>query len=173
MKFAEYRKYDALGLAELVKTKAVKPEELLETAIKRTEEVNPQLNAVVHQIYEYGKRMLKDMPADAPFAGVPLLIKDLGLQVKGAPCYVGSKALKKNVSPADSFIVRQLRAGGFVFYGKTNTPEFGLTPYTEAQLYGPCANPWNLDHSPGGSSGGAASAVASGMVPLATASASS
>jgi len=170
MKFEEYRKYDALGLAELVKNKAVSAEELLETAIERTEEINPKINAVVHRIYNYAKEMLPHVPKDAPFAGVPLLVKDLGLQVKGTPSNVGSKALRKNISPADNFVVQQLRKGGFVFFGQSNTPEFGLTPFTEAKLYGPCHNPWDLAHSPGGSSGGAGAAVAGGISPLATAS---
>ncbi len=170
MKFEEYRQYDALGLATLVKNKEVKATELLEIAIARVEEVNPQLNAIVHKLYDYGKHMLQEVPEDSIFQGVPFLVKDLGIQIKDTPMNVGSRFLKKFVSKEDSFVIQQLRKAGLVFFGKTNTPEFGLTPYTEPLLYGPCVNPWNLNHSSGGSSGGSASAVAGGIVPMATAS---
>ncbi len=170
MNFQEYRQYDAIGLAKLVKEKQVSPNDLLDLASHRVAKVNPKINAVVHQLYDYAKKMLDAMPRNGLFSGVPLLVKDLGLQVKNTPLNVGSFALKDNVSQVDSVVVQKLRNAGFLIFGKTNTPEFGLTTWTESKLYGNCYNPWNLEHSPGGSSGGAGAAVAAGISPLATAS---
>lgn len=168
--FEEYVQYDATALAELVKTGDVSPDELLATAIARAEAVNPTLNAIVTPLYEKGREVARHLPADAPFRGVPFLLKDLELGWAGTPLKSGSRAYANFVSPADSDTVRRLLRAGLVLFGKTNTPEFGLTPYTESKLYGPARNPWNTAYSPGGSSGGSAVAVAAGIVPAATAS---
>lgn len=170
MLFEEYRGYDAMALAEMVRKKAVSPLELLEVAIRRLEAVEPKLNSVVHRMYDEGRRMAAAAPDDAPFAGVPFLIKDLSLAVAGHPMTGGSAALRNYVPRHDTYAVQQFRKAGFIFLGKTNTPELGLTPYTESALLGPARNPWNPDYSPGGSSGGAAAAVAAGITPISTAS---
>lgn len=168
--FDEYVGHDATALAELVRTGDVTPAELLETAIARAEAVNPKLNAIVTPLYEKGRDMLNHLPASGAFRGVPMLIKDLEFEWAGTPMKSGCRGYQNYVSQVDSEVVKRLKAAGLVFFGKTNTPEFGLTPYTESRLYGPARNPWKLTHSPGGSSGGSAAAVAAGIVPVATAS---
>jgi amidase len=169
MTFQEYRRFDALGLAELIKTQQVTPSELLQLAIDRAEAVNPTINAIVHNMHDQARQAAQQVPADAPFAGVPYLLKDLGQDVQGVPKRTGSKGYQNYVSPHDSYTVKQIRKAGLLIFGKTNTPEFGLTPYTEPKLFGPSRNPWNKAHTPGGSSGGSAAAVAAGIVPMASA----
>ena len=166
----EYVKHDATALAELVRTGEVSAGELLETAIARAEAVNSQLNVIVTPLYDNGRAMAKQLPENGPFRGVPFLVKDLELEWAGTPMKSGCKGYKDYVSTTDSEVIKRLKAAGLVFFGKTNTPEFGLTPYTESKLYGPARNPWKMTHSPGGSSGGSAAAVAAGIVPAATAS---
>lgn len=170
LSFEEYVHQDATALAELVHNGDVTPAELLETAIARAEMVNPQLNALVTPLYDNGRGMAEHLPESGPFRGVPFLLKDLELEWAGTPLKSGCRGYQQYVSTTDSEVVRRLKAAGLVFFGKTNTPEFGLTPYTESKLYGPARNPWKLTHSPGGSSGGSAVAVAAGIVPVATAS---
>ncbi|MCU0447512.1 MAG: amidase [Microscillaceae bacterium] len=170
MNFSEYVSHDALGLAELVKQETVKPLELLELAIQRAEAVNPTINAIIYKMYDEGKKMIAHIPQNAPFAGVPFLIKDLGIHVAGLPLRTGCRGYQNFVSKQDSEITKKYRQAGFIFMGKTNTPEFGLNPFTEPELFGATRNPWNLNHSSGGSSGGSAAAVAAGIVPIATAS---
>ncbi|RMG30057.1 MAG: amidase [Bacteroidetes bacterium] len=165
--FAEYAHYDATGLARLVAEKSVSPEELLETAIAHIEALNPQLNAVIYKMYEEGRRQIAAGLPEGPFRGVPFLIKDLEITYAGFPYSKGCKALKTYIAPEDNEIMRRYKAAGFVTLGKTNTPEFGLTGYTEPEAHGPTRNPWNPAHIPGGSSGGSAAAVSSGMVPVA------
>ncbi|HEV7351119.1 amidase [Telluribacter sp.] len=170
MTTAEYIQYDAMGLAELVRQGEVTPRELLEIARKLAENLNPKLNAIIHPLYEEGYKMVDELSAEAPLRGVPFLLKDLGLDWAGTPLRSGNKAYFKYVSSVDSYYVERCRKAGLVFFGKTNTPEFGLTPFTEPTAFGPARNPWNLDYSTGGSSGGSAAAVAAGIVPAATAS---
>ncbi len=170
LSFEEYVNYDATALAELVRNSDVTPAELLETAIARAEAVNPQLNAIVTPLYDKGRDMAEHLPQAGPFRGVPFLLKDLESEWAGTPLKSGCRGYQNYVSTIDSEVVRRLKMAGLVFFGKTNTPEFGLTPYTESKLYGPARNPWKLTHSPGGSSGGSAVAVAAGIVPAATAS---
>ncbi len=167
MGFAEYNDYDALGLAHLVRRGEVSPAELVEEAIARIEKHNPKLNAVVYKAYEEARKTAQGKLADGPFKGVPFLIKDIGVPVEGWPMTNGSAYLKDYVSKQDGELTRRYRAAGVVLVGKTNTPEFGIPGTTEGRHLGICRNPWNPDHSSGGSSGGAASAVASGMVPMA------
>src|SRR5436309_9397816 len=170
MGFPEYADHDGLGLAELVRRKEVTPAELVEAAIERIERHNSVLNAVVYKAYDEARRTAGGRLPDGPFTGVPFLVKDLGCPVGGWPRTSGSRFTKDEVPAADSVLTRRFREAGVVFLGKTNTPEFGITGTTESVLLGPCRTPWNPDHIAGGSSGGAAAAVASGMVPLAHAS---
>ncbi len=167
--FAEYSNYDGLGLAELVRKKEVSPIELVEAAIHRIERHNPQLNAVVTKLYETATDTAKKPLPAGPFAGVPFLIKDLVAQVAGVPTSNGSRLWKNLPAAADSELVKRWQAAGLIVLGKTNTPEFGLTPYTEPGAFGPTHNPWDLTRTTGGSSGGSAAAVAARMVPLASA----
>lgn len=169
MTLEEYRQYDALGLAELVKQGEISPEELVETAIRQIGEINPAINAVIHRRFEEARSEAKKVDRSAPFAGVPLLVKDLGMEVAGMPMCTGSRGYRDYVSTQDSFAVQKMKKAGFLILGKTNTPEFGITPFTEPELFGPTRNPWNHAYSPGGSSGGSAAAVAAGIVPMATA----
>jgi len=166
MGFAEYSNYDGLGLAELVKKKEIKPTELIEAAIERIDRHNPQLNAVVFKAFDEARTMAK-MEHSGPFAGVPMLLKDLLGSKKGWPNRVGSRFVPPVSSRFDSTLVVRFQAAGLIPLGKTNVPEFGVLPFTEPKLYGPARNPWNLSHSTGGSSGGSAAAVAAGIVPLA------
>jgi len=170
MGFAEYSNYDGLGLATLVRQGELSSAELLEAAIERIERHNPRLNAVVYRAYEEARRSARAPLPDGPFRGVPFLVKDLNCDVADMPRTDGSVALRDHVPAVDGELARRWRAAGLVLAGKTNTPEFGITGTTEGRLFGPCRNPWNLQHIAGGSSGGAAAAVASGMVPLAHAS---
>ncbi len=169
MKFEEYRKHDAISLAELIKNKQVTPQELLETAIKRAEEINPKINGIVTQLYDLGKQQIQSLNLNAPLAGVPFLMKDLGPELKGVRYTGGSGILKDNISKENSVVTDRMLAAGLVIFGKTNAPEFGLTPWTEPLLFGPCRNPWNLNHTTGGSSGGSAASIAAGIVPMASA----
>jgi len=170
MSFADYAAHDGLGLAELVRKKDVTPLELLDAAIERIERHNGALNAVVHKAYDEARETAKGALPDGPFKGVPFLIKDLGVRVKGWPRTSGSRFACVDADESDSELISRYRASGVVLAGKTNTPEFGIPGVTTSARLGPCRNPWNPDHISGGSSGGAASAVASGMVPLAHAS---
>ena len=162
----ELAKLDATAQAGLVAKGEVSALELVEAAIDRIEQVNPQVNAVVSTFYDRAQELAKAGPAKGPFSGVPSLVKDLD-NLKGTQATSGARFLAKNVSVETDPPIASLEAAGFVMLGKSNTPEFGLLGTTESLLLGACNNPWNLVHSPGGSSGGAAAAVASGMVPLA------
>jgi amidase len=168
--FSEYDKYDGLGLAELVRKKQVKPAELVEEAINRIEKLNPKLNAVVHKMYEQARQAAEEDLPDGPFRGVPFLLKDLVTFYAGVPLSNGCRFFKDFIPDHDCELVKRHRAAGFIFLGKTNTPEFGLAFVTEPELWGPANNPWDLTRTTGGSSGGSASAVASRIVPVAHAS---
>ncbi|MDH3912613.1 MAG: amidase [Rhodospirillales bacterium] len=172
MSFKEYSEYDALGLAELVSRGQVSPAELVESAIKRIERHNPQLNAVVVRQFEAARARAaapETLP-DGPFRGVPFLNKDLGFHEAGVATTSGSRAYKDFVAEEDSEVVARYRRAGLIFCGRTNSPENGLCPTTEPVLHGPSRNPWNTDLTPGGSSGGSGAAVAAGIVPAASAS---
>jgi amidase len=164
---AEYERYDGLGLAELVRRKEVKPEEVLEAAVERIEARNPAFNAVVTRLYDQARAAIAAGLPAGPFTGVPYLLKDLGALYTGAVTSYGGRLFADNVADHDSEITVRLKRAGLVIAGKSNTPEMGLAPSTEPRLFGPTRNPWRLDHSAGGSSGGAAAAVAGGMVPMA------
>ncbi|PLR96066.1 amidase [Bacillus sp. T33-2] len=163
-----YGEYDALAMAELVKTKEVQPKELVEEAIKRIDQQNPKLNAVINRMYEQARAAAGAMrEPSGTFAGVPMLLKDITQEIEGEPITAGSRALQKYRAKQDSHYVKQLRKTGAIIVGQTNVPELALMGITEPSAYGPTRNPWNLNYTPGGSSGGSASAVASGMVPVA------
>lgn len=161
--------FDALGQADLVRRGEVTPLELVEGAIRRIESLNPALNAVVTSAFE---RAVDDARAlevddDVPFPGVPILLKDLITECAGMRFTEGSSFLGDLISDHDQELVVRLRRAGFVILGKTNTPEFGMAPHCEPKRFGATRNPWALDRSTAGSSGGSAAAVASGMVPVA------
>ena len=164
----DYPKYDGLGLAELVRKGEVSALELVDEAIRRIEAHNPALNAVVVKLYEQARAAAAAKSGEGSFAGVPFLVKDLLATIKGVPTSCGNRLLKDIPAALDSEIVRRWRKAGLILLGKTNTPEFGLTPYTEPVAFGPTRNPWNLERTPGGSSGGSAAAVAARIVPMAS-----
>jgi amidase len=159
---------DALGAAERIRAKEITAQEALEAAIARVERVNPQLNFMASAAYDQA-RTHAAAPLSGPFAGAPTLIKDL-LAWAGQPTKYGCRAMANFVTPEHPAYTEALLAGGLVPFGKSTTPEFGLTATTEALLHGPTRNPWDVTKSTGGSSGGAAAAVASRAVPIAHAS---
>jgi amidase len=167
---ADYSEHDGLGLAALVRKGEVSPAELVEAAIERIERHNGVLNAVVHKAYDEARAAAAGELPDGPFKGVPFLIKDLGAQVKGWPRSSGSMFAQVAADTDDSELVRRYRAAGVVLVGKSNTPEFGIPGVTTSRRLGRCSNPWDPARISGGSSGGAASATAAGIVPLAHAS---
>ncbi|MFM8992984.1 MAG: amidase [Actinomycetota bacterium] len=172
---------DATAQAELVRTKQISARELVDAAIAAVERVNPQINAVIHPRYERARaeadatatssadRTSPDAARGGAFAGVPIVVKDLNCQIKGEPYHLGTRFLKnrKFVATEDSYLYERLRRAGFITIGRTNTPEFGSTITTEPLAYGPARNPWNTEHSTGGSSGGSAATVAAGCVAVA------
>jgi amidase len=163
----DYRSYDGLGLAELIKKKEIHPKEVLEEAIQTIEHYNPKLNAVINKFYDKARVQAEKGVDQGTFAGVPMLLKDITQEIEGEKITSGSKALQSYRAKCDSEYVNQVRKTGVLFLGQTNVPELALMGITEPQYYGPTRNPWNLNHTPGGSSGGSAAAVASGMVPIA------
>ncbi|MEW6991633.1 amidase [Colwelliaceae bacterium 6441] len=159
---------DAIGQADLIRQGEISSEELVQASINRIEALNGKLNAVVTPMYEKALAQAKTSKhSDGPFAGVPMLIKDLFARVEDVRLTEGSKSLKDFVSPDDSELISRYRKAGLIMLGKTNTSEFGATPVTESHLLGPAKNPWDLSCNTGGSSGGSASAVATSMVAVA------
>src|SRR5258705_9224714 len=158
---------DGLGQAERVRKKELQPSELLDAAIARLERVNGDLNAVVTPMIEEARRtVLGDLP-EGPFRGVPFLLKDLFAAYAGVRLSNGATVCQALVPHHDSELVRRYKRAGLVIFGKTNTPEFGIPPMTENRLFGATRNPWSLEHSPAGSSGGSAAPVAARVLPLA------
>jgi Asp-tRNA(Asn)/Glu-tRNA(Gln) amidotransferase A subunit family amidase len=167
MRFEEYRRHDAISLAGLIARREVSAKEVLETAIARAEQVNPAINAIVHKQYEQARKAVAAGLPEGPLKGVPYLIKDLGFFETGEPATFGSSLFKDFVADHESAYLTRCKKAGLVFMGRSSSPEFGLNPNTEPQLYGSCHNPWSLEYSPGGSSGGAAAAVSAGILPVA------
>jgi amidase len=159
--------HDASALAEAVRRREVTPRELVEKTFRRLEQVEPQLNSFVTTCHEEALAAAGDdgLP-EGPFRGVPIAIKDL-TDTAGIRTTFSCRAFADRVPAEDAALVRRVRAAGFVIVGKTNTPEFGSTAVTESELNGACRNPWDLERTPGGSSGGAAAHVAAGVLPLA------
>lgn len=165
----EYEDHDATSLAALVATGEVTAADLIDAAVHRIDTRNPVINAVVSQRIEAARTEIAANPPTGPFAGVPFFIKDLTSEI-GEPTTFGSVFFRDFVGELTPELVHRFRRSGLVSLGRTNSPEFGLLPTTEPVLHGPTRNPWNLAHSTGGSSGGAAAAVAAGFVPMAHAS---
>ncbi|MER7735529.1 amidase [Streptomyces erythrochromogenes] len=163
MELHEYTQYDAVGLAGLVARGEVTAAELTAAARAATAAVNPLINAVV----ESWPAEDDPVPGSTPLAGVPFLIKDLAVSMRGKRVELGSRLAAGNVAGQDSFLMRRLRRAGLVTLGRTATPEFAYSTTTEPVLYGPTRNPWDLTRTAGGSSGGSAAAVAAGITPLA------
>ena len=166
--FAEYERYDGLGLAGLVKAGHVTPEELLEAAIARVEARNPVVNAVTMPLHDYARRALAAGLPDGPFRGVPFLMKDLTAPMAGVPMTRSCRYYADAPVPtADSTHVERLKRAGLVIFGRTNTCELGLSLTCEPRMHGPTRNPWDPARISGGSSGGAAAAVGARMLPMA------
>lgn len=165
--FAEYGRYDGIGLGELVRSGQVSPLELVEAALDAVDALNPALNAICHLYADEAREIATGSLPDGPFRGVPFLIKDIGAQMAGKRCDFGSRLFAGAVASQDSELTRRFRDAGVVIIGKTTTPELGAHVTTEPVLTGPTRNPWSLDHSSGGSSGGSSSACAAGIVPIA------
>ncbi|MEN8181128.1 MAG: amidase [Myxococcota bacterium] len=170
MKPEEYAAHDALGLAGLVARGDVSPEELLEAALARARATNGTLNAIVIPMVEEAHRSLAAGLPEGPLRGVPYLLKDLHAFYAGVRLTNGCRLFEDFVPDHDSEIVTRYKAAGLVIFGRSASPEFGITATTESTLFGPTCNPWALEHTPGGSSGGAAAAVAAGVLPVAHAS---
>ena len=168
--FSEYEDHDGVGLAELVRAGMVSPLDLLDAAIARIEARNPEINAVVTQLYDRGRKAIAEGLPEGPLMGVPYLLKELSASLAGVATTRGSRFFADQVPPRDSEIVRRLKRAGLVICGKTNTCELGASLTCEPQLHGPTRNPWNTTLISGGSSGGAAAAVAARIVPMAHAS---
>jgi Asp-tRNA(Asn)/Glu-tRNA(Gln) amidotransferase A subunit family amidase len=166
----DYESYDALGLADLVAKGEVTATELLDAAIERVESRNPELNAVVYPWYDEARSAIAAGLPEGPFRGVPFLLKDLYTLYAGQLISNGSRLFEGLVPDHDSELVARYRRAGLVIFGRTTSPEFGLTTTTESRLHGQTRNPWSLSHTTGGSSGGAAAVVAARILPVANAS---
>ncbi|MBJ7329848.1 MAG: amidase [Solirubrobacteraceae bacterium] len=167
MTLDEFRDVDAIGQAELVRDGEVTALELVDAAIARIEAARG-LNAVICDLFAFARAEAAKPLPDGPLAGAPFLLKDLGGALAGVPDRMGSVALRDHVATTEPWLIGRYRAAGLVVCGKTNTPEWGNHCTTEPTLFGPTVNPWAPDRSPGGSSGGSAVAVATGLVPLAS-----
>jgi amidase len=166
--FSQYRNYDGLGIAQLIRGREVTAREVLEAAIGAAETVNPHVNALSQKLYDLGLATISQVDSSAPFAGVPFLLKDVSAMLKGARTTQGSRFFADAPpATADTTLVERFKQAGVIIFGKTTTPELGLAPSTETSLTGATRNPWNLSLTAGGSSGGAAAAVATGIAPLA------
>jgi amidase/6-aminohexanoate-cyclic-dimer hydrolase len=167
---SEYDKYDAIGLAELIAKKQITPAELLSAVRQRVETINPKLNAFCYLFFDKAEEQIKNGLGNGPFSGVPFALKDIGQYLKGTITSSGARVWKNQVADYDSTLVTRYKQAGLVIFGKTASPEFGLTTTTESVLFGQTRNPWNLERTSGGSSGGSSSAVAGRILPMAHAS---
>jgi Asp-tRNA(Asn)/Glu-tRNA(Gln) amidotransferase A subunit family amidase len=163
----DYEEYDALGLAALVQEGEVTPSALLDAAQERTEKRNPRLNAIVMPLLEHARAAIAAGLPEGPFRGVPFLLKDLHASLPGVRTTYGSQLFHDYVPAVESELVARYRRAGLVVFGKTHSPELGLTTTSESRLFGQTRNPWHPERTTGGSSGGAAAAVAAGIVPAA------
>src|ERR1700730_18466627 len=169
MNVVEYLAHDAIDLSRLVQDREISAQEAVQAAIDRAVAVNPKINAVIHARYEEALSASSQSLPNGLFRGIPFLLKDLTVTVKGWPLTNGCRLFAENVSSEDSELAIRYRQAGAILMGATTAPEFGLTTDTSSALHGATLNPWDLTLSPGGSSGGAAAAVASGIVPVAQA----
>lgn len=165
----EFADLDATAVAQLIRSGEVSTVQVVEASIERLESLNPTLNAVIHPSLDRAREAAKREVPDAPFAGVPFLVKDLIAHAAGEPFHEGIAGIKASgfCENRDTELVRRFRSAGLITLGRTNTSELGLVPTTEPVAYGPTRNPWSLDRSPLGSGGGSAAAVAAGIVPMA------
>jgi amidase/6-aminohexanoate-cyclic-dimer hydrolase len=163
----EYEDYDGLGLADLIARKKISALELLDAVRQRAELLNPRLNALCHLFFDKAEAQINENLGTGPFRGVPFVLKDLSVYLTGTITSGGSRVWKNNVAEFDSTLVSRYKRAGLVIFGKSNTPECGLTTTTESVLFGQTRNPWNLERTPGGSSGGSAALVAARVVPMA------
>ncbi|MGA2013678.1 MAG: amidase, partial [Solirubrobacteraceae bacterium] len=165
---SELLQRSAVELAAMIRAGELAAPELVRAALDRIDELNPRINAFAHVAHASALAEAEAVaPGDPrPFAGVPIAIKD-NRAVAGMPLTMGSDLFAAVTPRVDAFCVRRLRDAGFVIVGKTTMPEMGILPTTESRRHGPTLNPWSPDHTPGGSSGGSAAAVAAGMVPIA------
>ncbi len=170
LSFAEYVDHDALGLATLVRSGDTSADELLDIALNRIDAVNPAINAVVDIFADKARAQIARGLPEGPLAGVPFLLKDLFIDLTGVTTTSGAVFLKDTVAKRDSTVAERYKNAGLVIFGKTHSCEFGGAPTTESQLYGITRNPWNLDYSAGGSSGGSSAAIAAGILPAANGS---
>lgn len=164
---SEYTSYDAIGLTELIQKKEIHPKDVIESAITQINKHNPNLNAIVEFDFERARSQAQSKIESSPFFGVPFLLKDLLGEDKGRVSTASCPPMKDWKASEDSEMVRRFKESGLRILGRTNTPQLGIYGVTESEFRGICKNPWNNNHTPGGSSGGAACAVASGMVPIA------
>ncbi len=164
---AEYDQYDGLGLAALVAKRQITPLELLNAVKRRLDAINPKLNATAQVFFDKAEAQIKHGLPAGPFKGVPFVLKDLGQQLAGTITSFGSRVYKDNTPNFDSTLVARYKQAGLVIFEKTTSPEFGLTTTTESVLFGQTRNPWNLERTSGGSSGGSSAIVASRVVPMA------
>jgi amidase/6-aminohexanoate-cyclic-dimer hydrolase len=164
---AEYDQYDGLGLAALVAKRQVTALELLHAVKQRFDAINPKLNATAQVFFDKAEAQIKQGLPTGPFHGVPFVLKDLGQQLAGTITTYGSRVYKDNIPDFDSTLVARYKQAGLVIFAKTTSPEFGLTTTTESVLFGKTRNPWNLEHTSGGSSGGSSALVAGRVVPMA------
>ncbi|MBW6417630.1 amidase [Celeribacter sp. PS-C1] len=165
-----YDRLDATAIAELVKSGEVSAKEVFESAMARIEKLEPHLNTIVHPHFDLAEADIDAGLPDGPFKGVPFLVKNTGIAVRGMEMSTGCRLFKGHVDQTDCTLVARYRAAGITILGKSNTPEFALSFATEPREFGVTRNPWNLAHGPGGSSGGSAAAVAAGLVPFANSS---
>lgn len=166
MTFPDYAEFDGIALAALIRRRELSARDVTDAAIARIEALNPALNAVVTKLYDYGRNAAK-RARKGPLFGVPFLLKDISGDLEGVETRRGSRFMSGWPAPATSTLTKRQEEAGLIVLGKTNVPEFGMSAVTDSVLYGPARNPWSLAHTAGGSSGGAAAAVASGMVPIA------
>jgi amidase len=164
--FKNFGAFDAVGLAELVRRGETTPTELLDAAMERLDAVDPAINALPIRHEDFARRQIARGLPDGPFRGVPFALKDIAL-LEGTETHFGSRAFKGFRADHSSTLVERHLKAGLTIFGKTNSPEFGLSFTTEPVLHGPTRNPWNVAHSTGGSSGGAAALVAARVVPAA------
>ncbi|WP_375385468.1 amidase [uncultured Microbacterium sp.] len=167
MRLDEYSSFDAVGLAAAIRSGEVGDEEVLDAALDALDAVHPLLNVVAHDLRDTARDELRYRNPDAPFSGVPFLVKDLSLEMAGAPNEAGSRLMVGNVSKRDHNLMSRFRTSGFLTVARTTTAEFGAQLNCESALTGVTRNPWSLDHTPGGSSGGSAASVAAGVVAVA------
>ncbi len=165
----EFGHYDALGLAQLVRDGEVSAAEVMDAAIERIETVNPKLNFISVKCYELGRSLAAGGIPAGPFMGVPFLLKDSFMDYEGTLSTQCCRMFRDYVSTFDMGAVTGAKAAGFLLVAKTTAPECGWGSQTESPLFGDTRNPWHPDHTPGGSSGGAASAVAARVLPIASA----